>query len=306
MLSFLTLSLASLMVMSDRDHFWDADKTAAQTEISWDSLPNEPSLDIGELKDKKVLLVVHGFNNTAVEAMKTYRSIADHFAPLKDADGKPLYDIVVGYLWPGYQNKLDYYAARKHAFELKDKMKSHLDFLSSIAAKVDVLAHSMGNRLIFEALNFPCKAGTKKLVKNLYSIAAAVNQESLEKKHKYSHASKNCEDIFVFHSKQDEVLEFLYAIAEWDKALGFDGVENLKKLPQNVQLIDCTTFVTGHSQYFSAPHVYEFIQSELSNRTPSVKTAPNLKILANGDVEILLNGKSSKSQQADDSKKSKL
>jgi len=291
MITFLHVCLASLLVMSDREHFWDADKVATETEITWDSLRSEPSLDIEQLKDKKILLVVHGFNNSANEAMQTYRSVTEHIAALRGANGDAFYDVVIGYLWPGYQNKLDYYAAKKHACELKEKMEAHLRFLSSIAAKVDVMAHSMGNRLVFEALNFPRKNDEKKLVQNFYSLAAAVNNESIEKKHKYFHSSKNCEDIFVFHSKQDEVLEFLYTIAEWDRALGFEGVENLKKLPKNVQLIDCTTFVTGHSQYFNASNVYGFIRGELLKQIPSPKTAQNLKILANGDVEVIFNGK---------------
>ena len=306
MLSFFTLSLATLIVMSDRDHFWDANKIAKETEISCDALPKDPSLNATHLKDKKILFVIHGFNNSAAEAMKTYRNIADHFDALKDKNGNPLYDLVIGYLWPGYQNKLDYYAAKKHARELKDKMESHLSFLSSLVAKVDVMAHSMGNRLVFEALNFSSKEGAKKLVNHFYSIAAAVDQESIENNHKYSLASKNCEDIFVFHSKQDEVLEFLYTIAECDRALGFEKIENLKQLPPNVQLIDCSTFATGHSQYFNAPNIYEFIRNKLLNQTPSITIAPNLKILANGDVEILSTDKTPALQQTGEIKKAKF
>ncbi len=291
MLSFLNVFIASLLVMSDRDHFWDADKVAKETEITWDSIDGQASIDIEQLKDKKILLIVHGFNNSSSEAMQTYRSVTDRIAAIRDADGNALYDLTIGYLWPGYKNKLDYYAAKKHAGELKEKMESHLLFLSSIAAKVDVMAHSMGNRLVFEALNFSPKNNGKKLVQNLYSLAAAIDSESIEKKHKYFHSSKNCDQIFIFHSKQDEVLEFLYTLAEWDKALGFDDTENLKKLPKNVQLIDCTTFVSGHSQYFSASNVYEFIRNELLNHIPPARIAPNLKILANGNIEIGSNGK---------------
>jgi esterase/lipase superfamily enzyme len=285
MLSLLNILLVSrLLVMSDRDHFWDADKISPQTEIAWE---DKKTIDVKQLKDKKILLVIHGFNNSPQEAMQSYRSVADHIASLRDDKDKALYDVVVGYLWPGYENKLEYYAAREHARKLKEKMLDHLTFLASTGAKVDVMAHSMGNRLAFEALNFAPKKNAKKLVQKFYSLAAAVDEESIEKKHKYFHASKNCEELFIFHSKQDEVLEFLYTIAEWDKALGFEGVENLKKLPKNVQLIDCTTFVTGHSQYFSADNVYAFIRSELLKQVPSAQKVPSLKILANGDIESI-------------------
>ena len=77
-------------------------------------------------------------------------------------------------------------------------MRSHLEFLSASAARVDVLAHSMGNRLVFEALDFPSNRG-KKVVHNLYSLAAAVDGESIEKKEKYYRSTQNCEKIFVFY-----------------------------------------------------------------------------------------------------------
>ena len=46
--------------------------------------------------------------------------------------------------------------------------------------KWDVLAHSMGNFLVLEALNYPSPQN-KKLVNNYYSLAAAVDDETLEK-----------------------------------------------------------------------------------------------------------------------------
>jgi esterase/lipase superfamily enzyme len=295
MFSFLNILLVSrLLVMSDREHIWEADKLSKETQIVWDGMKDQATLDAKQLKDQKILLVVHGFNNSAKDAMQTYRTVADHIAALRDAEGNALYDLVVGYLWPGYENKLEYYSAKEHAIKLKEKMKDHLVFLASQAAKVDVIAHSMGNRLMFEALNFPPEKNAKKIVQNLYSFAAAIDNETIEKKHKFFHSSENCENVLIFHSKQDEVLEFLYCLAEWDRALGFEGVENLKKLPSNVQLIDCTAFVLGHSQYFSASNVYSYIRSELLKQAPSAKSMPNLKILANGEIEAISNEKKSK------------
>ena len=63
MFPFLNVLLVSLLMVSDRDHFWDAEKISKETEVSWDSLQNEEPIDVAGLKDKKVLLVVHGFNN---------------------------------------------------------------------------------------------------------------------------------------------------------------------------------------------------------------------------------------------------
>lgn len=325
---FNLLLVTRLLLMSDRDQFWETDKMAkenvveksaiyrndlknrefgkeepknvrqgpsenANAEVTPTQLKTDSSrlvgVDPAQIKDKKILLVVHGFNNTAQDALESYRTVARHVESLKDVGGEALYDCVIGYLWPGYDSKLEYYHARRHAVKLKEKMQEHLQLLLTHAAKIDVMAHSMGNRLMFEALNMPLKKKAKRAVNNFYSLAAAVDNESLEKNSKYFRVTENCNRIFIFHSKQDDVLEYLYALAEWDKALGFDGTENLSRLPGNVQLIDCTSFITGHSQYFASSALYSFIRNELLKQTPFVKDAQRLKMLATGDVEILTN-----------------
>jgi esterase/lipase superfamily enzyme len=284
MFSMLNILLVTrLLLMSDRDQFWETDKIAKE------NVADKSAIDPAQLKDKKILLVVHGFNNTAEDALESYRTVARHVESLKDTQGEALYDYVIGYLWPGYDSKLEYYPARRHAAKLKDKMQGHLQFLLTHAAKIDVMAHSMGNRLMFEALNMPLQKKAKKGINNFYALAAAVDNESLEKNSRYFHVTENCNGIFIFHSKQDDVLEYLYALAEWDKALGFEGTENLSRLPGNVQLIDCTSFITGHSQYFASSAIYSFIRSEWLKQAPLVKEGQRLKMLATGDVEILVN-----------------
>jgi hypothetical protein len=44
--------------------------------------------------------------------------------------------------------------------------------------------------------------------------------------------------------------------------LGYEGAENPKKLPENVQLINYTNLIGQHSQYFSVAPVYEFIKKQ--------------------------------------------
>lgn len=97
---------------------------------------------------------------------------------------------------------------------------------------------------------------------NFYSLAAAVDNESIEKKEKYYHSTQNCENLFVFYSKRDGVLKWDYNLAEGDRALGCGGAEEPKRLPDNVQLINYTHFVGEHSQYFTVLPIYEFIKEQ--------------------------------------------
>jgi esterase/lipase superfamily enzyme len=258
----LSLLIASqFWLMSDRASFWNADKISNDTEFMEVSGLQKMAFDIEKIKGKNVLLLVHGYNNDPEEALSTYRIINIHVSAFKDTHHSEFYDFVIGYLWPGDDSVLKYYDAKRHASMLAKTMRSHLELLSSSAARVDVLAHSMGNRLMFEALNYPSSL-TKKIVHNFYSFAAAVDDESLEINEKYYPSTKNCDKVFVFYSKRDNVLKWYYNLAELDKALGYEGAENSKKLPENVQLINYTNLVGQHSQYFAILPVYEFIKKQ--------------------------------------------
>ncbi|MBS0604555.1 MAG: alpha/beta hydrolase [Verrucomicrobia bacterium] len=256
------LLLASqFWLMSDRDAFWDAEKISNHTEFMQDSIQRITALDSRQLKGKNVLLLVHGYNNSPEEALSTYRLINMHLSSFKDSRRSKFYDLIIGYLWPGDDSSLEYYDAKRHVSKLAMTMRSHLEFLSASAARVDVLAHSMGNRLVLEALDYRTQ-GDKKVVHNLYSLAAAVDNESIEKNEKYYLSTQNCEKLFVFYSKRDDVLKWYYNIAEWDKALGCDGAEDPRKIPENVQLINYTNFIGQHSQYFTVLPIYDFIKKQ--------------------------------------------
>ena len=258
----ISLLLASqLWLMSDRGSFWDAEKISDQTKLETDSNRKNPSLASEEIKGKNVLLLIHGYNNDEKEALSTYRLIHAHVSAFMDMQRSQFYDLVIGYLWPGYDDSWEYFDAKQNTSELSKIMRSHLKTLSASAAKVDVLAHSMGNRLLLEALNYP-SFKKKKVVQNYYAFAPAVDNESVEKQEKYYQSTQNCEKIFVFYSKRDDVLKWGYTLAEQDKALGYEGAENPDQLPQNVQLINCTTLVGGHSDYFTVIPIYEFIKNQ--------------------------------------------
>ena len=266
----LGLLLASqFWLMSDRASFWDDEKISNHTEFMHGSNLQKATLSSKETKGKNVLLLVHGYNNDPEEALTTYRLINIHLSSF--ARQPKLYDLIIGYLWPGDDSPLEYYDAKRHASKLASTMRSHLEFLAASAARVDVLAHSMGNRLMLEALNYYSNAD-KKIIQQFYSFAAAVDNESIEIDEKYYPATLNCEKMFVFYSKRDDVLKWYYGLAEWDKALGYEGVENLKKLPENVQLIDYTNLVSQHSQYFSIAPIYEFIKKQFLSSNSETHT----------------------------------
>ena len=98
-------------------------------------------------------------------------------------------------------------------------------------------------------------------------------------------SKKQYENIFVFHSERDDVLKYLYLTSELDRALGYKGEEHAKYVPMNVQFIDCTTFVGGHSEYYRTPEVYQFILNQQEMKIDPPISAMHLKLLADGLAE---------------------
>ncbi len=283
MLSLLAPILAAqLFLWSDRADFWNPDKLSSAT-VELDAAGQVDSmLMFHECTGKRVLMLVHGFNVTASSALSTYQEIENNFTLLKDYAGNELYDVIIGYLWPGDDHGLEYYQAKKHALQAAKHMSKTIEQLTSCAASIDLFAHSMGNRLMLEALKPLTKNPSKRPIRNFYSLAPAVDNESLEKGEEYYPSTKQCDHIFVFHSERDDVLKYLYLTAEFDKALGYEGEEHAKYVPMNVQFIDCTTFVGGHSEYFQTKPLYEFILNQHEMRIVPPVSAMHLKLLENG------------------------
>ncbi len=252
-------SSQKIVCMSDREDFWSSEQIAQATYM----FSIDP-IDFSHFEDKKVLFLVHGYNNTLEEAQKTYQMLSQKMGALKSADGKPLYDLVIHYFWPGYHNIEAYFEAEKNAqsFLLTNRLAVTLMHLSEKATCVDVVAHSMGNRVMLEALSHvPVK---KPLLRYFYSFAAAVNNDSIDRRGEYAGALKLCQSMYVFHSDVDIALNS-YEVIKDHEALGSDTNIDLADAPANVQFIDCTLFLEGnHSGYFTsdADPIYLFIESQ--------------------------------------------
>jgi esterase/lipase superfamily enzyme len=272
---FAFIAAASLNWISDRANFWSEDNIERVTQMMVGN--QQVPVDFQQFAGKRVLLLVHGFNNSASEAQATYHEIFSYL------DGFDLYDAVLGYFWPGYGNPLAYYFAKDNAEKLSSRMTANLNALAAHAQKVDVMAHSMGNLILLRALS---KTSTTP-VQNFYSLAAAVDEDSIEKRHSYYSATQQCKDLYVFHSDEDEALRIAFKIAEFDEALGEDESIDLLKMPKNVQFIDCTSFVDGHSGYFKkrAEPVYLFIQKQQTANTPASTVIQKARLLVDGSLE---------------------
>lgn len=131
--------------------------------------------------------------------------------------------------------------------------------------RINLLAHSMGNRVLRETLRawhkYDLPGGVPLLFRNTYLVAADIENESVHKGHAgelISHASRN---VVVYYASDDlalrssKVANLKNKIAS--RRLGHTGPENMALTPTNVYAVDCddvnTAYDTpkGHSYFRS-------------------------------------------------------
>lgn len=134
--------------------------------------------------------------------------------------------------------------------------------------RINVLAHSMGSRVLRETLanwsKYDLANGVPLLFRNTFLIAADIVNESLEEGetgHLISEASRN---VSVYYAADDLALR-ASKIANLknkitSRRLGHTGPQDINKVANNVYAIDCDNFNNqydwpiGHAYYFSDRH----------------------------------------------------
>lgn len=260
-----------MLLISARDGFWSdtklAVKDAARNVDLVGSAPSKvvanPITELTATANKKVLLLIHGYNNEPEDVHNAY-AVIDKMVKSR-LSGK--YGHVAGYIWPGGDDGLDYWAAKTRANALARRVGILLHKLTAAGATVDLMAHSMGCRVALKAL----KTRSSKVARNVFALAAAVDNESVEKGEEFYKGTQRCQNFFVFHSKHDSVLNTAYRAAEFDSALGLRGPENPETVLRhsspkvantpNVYVANCKHRVRRHGAYKDLPALYSYIKA---------------------------------------------
>jgi len=214
---------------------------------------------------KRVLLLVHGFNSVWSEVCGSYKQIEANLqnAALA-ANTANLYDLVIGYMWPGEDHKIDYPLAvinsKRHISAMADILKQ----LSAKVQKLDVISHSLGCFLTLSAIGYYNNA--KPIIGNLFLQAAAVDNEEIQFGEKFYAATQACSNVFVFHSKKDMAM-WAYLV-EGDAPLGLFGAEDIdiiRKHSQNVKFANGSMAKIDHGDYKKNPKVFDYMASVIVN-----------------------------------------
>lgn len=225
---------------------------------------------------RQVLLYIHGFSNLPEDVFRD----AEEFQALCNKQ-KVREILVIPVIWP-CDNDLgivkDYWddqkAADQSAFAFARMMQKFMEWRNSpefnpaddpCLKRINILAHSMGNRVLRQTLTNWYKyyqpAGLPLLFRNSFLVAADILNESLHKGQEgelISHAARN---VVVYYASDDLALRASKISnlknAEASRRLGHTGPEDMELTSKNVYAVDCDEVntlydaPTGHSYFRS-------------------------------------------------------
>jgi len=234
--------------------FCDRQKKSEYTEIGSFKLLS----GLKQSKYRQILIYIHGFSNLPEDVF----AAVEEFQGLCDSQ-KQREVLVVPLIWPCDNDKgvvKDYWddqkSADQSAFAFARVLEKFLEWRSSkdcnpqddpCLKRINVLAHSMGNRVLRETLaawnRYDLPDGVPLIFRNTFLVAADIVNESLEKGELgelMCHASRN---VVVYHASDDlalrasKVANLKNKIAS--RRLGHTGPENMELVPGNVYSVDC-------------------------------------------------------------------
>ena len=247
---------------------------------------------------KQLLIFIHGFSNLPEPDIFPR---AEQLQRLFDAKEKNLVEIVP-MIWP-CDNDLgvvkDYWddqkSADKSAYSFARVLQRFMDWREeqregdSCIKRINVLAHSMGNRVFRETLRvwdrYDLANGVPMLFRSTILMAADIVNEALEDGQAgrlISHASRNvsvyfASDDLALRSSKISNLKNMVA----SRRLGHTGPEDMGKVLSNVYAIDCDNFNNRYD--FSAGHSY-FLNDDVGNS--GMVFAHLFKTIKSGRVDV--------------------
>ena len=234
---------------------------------------------------RQILIYIHGFSNLPKDV---FSAVGEFQSLCNKAKQKEV--LVIPLIWPCDNDKgiiKDYWddqkAADQSAFSFARVLQKFLAWRNSeeynpqedpCLKRINVLAHSMGNRVLRETLSawdqYDLPNGIPLIFRNTLLVAADVVNESLhegERGELICHASRN---VVVYHASDDFALRASKASNLKNKIasrrLGHTGPENMDKTPRNVYRVDCDDV----NNKYDKPKGHSYFRSGSRKGTPGL------------------------------------
>ncbi|MCB1160814.1 MAG: alpha/beta hydrolase, partial [Leptospiraceae bacterium] len=254
--------------------------------------------NLKESKYRQVLFYIHGFANLPDEILMAAREFQDLCNKKKQNE-----ILVIPIIWPcdnDFGIVKDYWddqqAADQSKFSFVRLLEKFREWRSSDShnpdsdpcmKRINILAHSMGNRVLRETMShwsheFLPK-GVPMLFRNIFMVAADVVNETLEEKKPYGNpicdAARN---VVVYFASDDLALRASKAANLKNKVasrrLGHTGPENLDLTPKNVYSVDCDDI----NQTYDPPIGHSYFRSGRVKGEPGLVFEHIFSVLESG------------------------
>lgn len=231
---------------------------------------------------QQILLFIHGFNCLPeVAIFPTVQRLQKHFDELEQH-----FMLVVPIIWP-CDNDIgvikDYWddskAADMSGFSLARALNKFLYFQQQQKAmtclkRINILAHSMGNRVLRETLKiwnkYDTLVGIPQFIRNIYMVAADIKNNSLEDGQPGELIAQASRNVIVYYAHDDWLLNSSKAMnfngRVLIKRLGHSGPISLDSVPSNVYVVDCDDF----NNTYDPPFGHSYFLNQTDNKQAGV------------------------------------
>ncbi len=290
------VDISANWVSMSQDSFRDGLVKIADTFPDPNTTPSEDQ--------KHVSIFVHGFDTNWVSAVQRYGAIVNKLFtdPKLPTDPKSL-GVCVLFTWPSKGSIAGYLPDRSEARQSGDDFANVLgslyDWMSmkqmhavnapanGCKAQTSVIAHSMGNYVVENAMNVVWTRKNRpllvSLINQLVMVAADVDNDLFHAGDTVEHGDGEgmanlCYRITAMYSGKDSVLGASAGLKHFGKRrLGRSGLDRTCPIPDNVWDIDCSnlfdTKVNGievHSAYFNQENCFDLMRQLLRGIDRSV------------------------------------
>lgn len=214
---------------------------------------------------KSILLYLHGFRNLPEDvfaASQSVQNLCDTLAPFKI--------MVIPLIWPccGEKGIIHRYyddrdAANDSGSSFSRVIQRFIDWgrgRTTVCKKINLLAHSMGNRVLCATLNnwYKSSVDRRRLFDFTFMVAPDLESNALEINEPAEIICEVTRDVMLYHARDDLALKASkFVNSDVLPRLGSLGPAYLTRIPHNVTVINCGNVnqladsLIGHSYFES-------------------------------------------------------
>lgn len=218
-----------------------------------------------------VLLLIHGFNTPFSSVCQAYDDIRARFHSFVPE----AYDRIVGFTWPGGDASYHYFGAKQRLQPSARALRRWIRVLTRHGEAVDVLAHSLGGRLLHQALQ-NADSPDSVHIRNLFAVAPAVRLSDVEAD---AESKPVFERGFLFYTHDDRVLGRWFRLFEGETAIGYAGPNKHPAVspPAPVTAVNCSGVVDNHVSYLEQEPFYRYIADVLKTAPSRLPSTPAVR-----------------------------